>query len=165
MINPGGSPGTAFTKSATTRFNNSQVKAAQASMPFNQAAQQSLRKQTGGSNPSGPAVAPTYNPNDLLGGGAPQAPQPVNLPTGGAGLPPAAAEGFDPAVFQEQQANEILGSIRAQEFMNSPRVKDAASSVRLKNFLNNTNPDRRPDSRNLLQQVLSRIGGNSSGGQ
>jgi hypothetical protein len=82
----------------------------------------------------------------------------VNLPTGGTGLPPDAAEGFDPAVFQEQKLNEVVGTIRTQEFLNSPRVKDAASSVRLKNFFNNTNTERKPDSRNLLDQVLSRIG-------
>lgn len=158
MITPGGSVGTAFTKSATTRFNNNQVNAAKGAMPFNQAAQQSLRKQTSGSNPSGAPVAPTFDVKQLQGGGAPQAPQQAVLPTGGAGLPPDAAEGFDPAVFQEQQLNEIVGSIRTQEFFNSPRVKDAASSVRLKNFFNNTNPERKPDPRNLLQQVLGRIG-------
>lgn len=158
MITPGGSPGTAFTKSATTRFNNSQIQAAKGTMPHNPAAQASLRKQSSGSNPSGVPVSPTFDPKVLQGGGAPQAPQPVNLPTGGAGLPPDAAEGFDPAVFQEQKLNELVGSIRTQEFMNSPRVKDAASSVRLKNFMNNTNPMRKPDTRNLLQQVLSRIG-------
>lgn len=158
MITPGGSVGTAFTKSATTRFNNNQVKAARGTMPFNAAAQASLRKQSSGSNPSGAPVAPTFNPNDLQASGGPQGPQPVNLPTGGAGLPPEAAQDFDPAVFQEQQVNELLGNIRAQEFMNSPRVKDAASSVRLKNFLNNTNTERKPDSRNLLQQVMGRIG-------
>ena len=159
MITPGGSVGTAFTKSATTRFNNNQVKAAQGTMPHNAAAQASLRKQSSGSNPRGNPVSPTQNPNDLLAPGGPMGPQQANLPTGGAGLPPEAGEGFDPAVFQEQQINELVGSIRAQEFINSPRVKDAASSVRLKNFLNNTNPDRKPDSRNLLQQVLGRIGG------
>jgi hypothetical protein len=158
MITPGGSPGTAFTKSATTRFNNSQIQAAQGTMPHNAAAQASLRKQSSGSNPSSPPVTPTFDPNVLQGGGAPQAPQPVNLPTGGTGLPPDAAEGFDPAVFQEQKLNEVVGTIRTQEFLNSPRVKDAASSVRLKNFFNNTNTERKPDSRNLLDQVLSRIG-------
>ena len=158
MITPGGSVGTAFTKSATTRFNNSQVKAAQASMPLNPAAQASLRKQTSGSNPSGPAVTVTQDPNAFLPPAMRPPAQQANLPTGGAGLPPEAAQGFDPAVFQEQMLDQIVGSVRAQDFINSPRVKDAASSVRLKNFLNNTNTERKPDSRNLLQQVLGRIG-------
>lgn len=162
MITPGGSPGTAFTKSATTRFNNNQIKAAQGAMPFNGAAQASLRKQTSASNPSSAPVAPTQNPNELLAPGGAMGPPQVNLPTGGAGLPPEAGQDFDPAVFQEQKINEIIGTIRAEEFINSPRVKDAASSVRLKNFLNNTNPNRRPDSRNLFQQVLGRIGGNDA---
>lgn len=163
MITPGGSPGTAFTKSATTRFNNNQIKAAQGTMPFNEVAQRSLRKQTSRSNPSGNPVSPTQNPNELLSPGGPMGPEQVNLPTGGTGLPQEAAEGFDPAVFQEQMLDQVVGTIRAQEFINSPRVKDAASSVRLKNFFNNTNPSRKPDSRNLLQQVLGRIGANENG--
>lgn len=158
MITPGGSPGTAFSKSATTRFNNNQIAAQQRSMPFNVAAQASLRKQTSASKPSGPAAAPTQNPNELQLQGGPLGPQQVNLPTGGPALPQEAAEGFDPAVFQEQALDTLVGSIRTQEFINSPRVKDAASSVRIKNFFNATNPDKRPDPRTLFQQVLNRIG-------
>lgn len=162
MLEPGGTPGTAFTKSAATRFNNNQIKAAQGSMPLNAAAQASLRKQSGASHPSGQALSTTRNTNDLQGSSGLLAPQQVNLPTGVSGLPPDAAQGFDPAVFQEQKLNEIVGTIRAEEFINSPRVKDAASSVRLKNFFNNTNPNRRNDPRNLFQQVLSRIGGDDA---
>lgn len=161
MINPGGSPGTAFTKSATTRFNNNQVSAAQGSMPLNALAQQSLRKQTSQSKPNGAPLSLTQNPNELLGGLGPMSPQPSQLPTGGPGLAPDAAQGFDPAVFQESLLDNLVGTIRTQEFINSPRVKDAAQSVRLKNFFNNTNPNKTPDSRNLLQQVLDRTGMNN----
>jgi hypothetical protein len=158
LITPGGSPGKAFTKSATSRFNNNQVKAAQGAMPMNALAQQSLRKQSSKSNPNGMPLAPTQNSNDLLGGAAPMGPAQAQLPTGGPGLAPEAAAGFDPAVFQESIIDNLVGKVRTQEFINSPRVKDAASSVRLKNFFNNTNPNRTPDSRNLLQQVLDRTG-------
>lgn len=158
MITPGGSPGTAFSKSATTRFNNTQVDAQQRAMPFNAAAQASLRKQSSASNPSGPAVAPTQNPNDFQVQGSQVGPQQVNLPTGGPVMPEEAVQDFDPAVFQEQALDTLVGSIRTQEFINSPRVKDAATSVRLKNFFNATNPDKREDPRTLFQQVLNRIG-------
>lgn len=158
MINPGGSPGVAFSKSATTRFNNNQIEAQQRAMPFNQAAQQSLRKQSSASNPSGPPASVPRNSNELQGVGGLLGPQQAPLPTGGPVMAPEAAQGFDPAVFQEQALDELVGSIRTQEFINSPRVKDAATSVRLKNFFNNSNPDRRPDSRTLLEQVLNRIG-------
>ena len=155
MINPGGSPGTAFSKSATTRFNNSQIKAQQASMPHNAAAQQALRKQYSGSTPGGPPVGPTANPNELVSSMVPQGGGEAEIPTGGPQMP--LDEGFDPAVFKENMLDELVGNVRTQQFINSPRVKDAVTSVRLKNFLNSTNPDRVPDSRNLLSQVLSRM--------
>lgn len=149
MINPGGSPGTSFSKSATTRFNNSQINAARATMPFNKAAQQALRSQSSSAKPGGPPVGQVLNTI------APPVAE-VDLPTGGPQLPEP-VESFDPAVFQEEKINEVVGTIRTQQFLNSPRVKDAATSVRLKNYFNSTNQSRVPDPRNLLEQVISRL--------
>lgn len=161
MILPGGTPGTAFTKSATTRFNNGQINAQRLAMPHNAAAQASLRKQTSKSTPNGAPVTPAPpNANELLAPGGPMGPEQVQMPTGGPGMAPEAGQDFDPAVFQEELANTVVGTIRTQKFINSPRVKDAAASVRLKNFFNNTNPNAISDKRTLFEQVLDRIRGN-----
>jgi hypothetical protein len=158
MINPGGSPGTSFNKSATTRFNNNQINAARALMPFNKAAQDSLRNQTSSANPSGPPVGTQNNdPAQLLSGLEPPAQGPVGVPTGGPQLPVEQTQEFDPEVFRENMLDELVGTIRTQKFLNSPRVKDAVASVRLKNFFNHNNPERIPDNRNLITQVLSRL--------
>lgn len=151
MIQPGGTPGTAFTKSATTRFNNTQRNAARATMPHNLAAQQSLKnslskKNTSGQPPVGTAPAPS----------SPAMPQ---VPTGGA--TEFSDPDFDPAAFApspEGVLDELVGSIRTEQFMESPRVKDAVEAVRFKNIMNANNPRYRPDNRNLFQQVVSRMG-------
>lgn len=156
MINPGGTPGTSFSKSATTRFNNSQLNGARAAMPFNVAAQQSLRNQSSGATPSGPPVGPKQNPNDLIMPFAPEG-APAPLPTGGPALPVEQPK-YNPLEFRDKTIDKILEEFRQEKFINSPRVKDAATSVRLKNFFNNSNPDRMPDSRNMLDRVLARMG-------
>lgn len=151
MINPGGS----VTKSAATRLNNSQVSAAQATMPFNAAAQQSLRNTYSKQNKSGPPVGPKPNPSTLPGL-EPQ--QQVQVPTGGPQGPESMAEGFDPAVFAEQQLDQIVGEIRTQQFTESPRVKDAMESIRFRNLMNADNPRYIKDPRPLFEQVVSKIG-------
>jgi hypothetical protein len=153
MINPGSTVGTAFNKSAMTRFNNTKSQAARMAMPHNQAAQAALRKQTSKSKPGGPPAG-SPDPGQLLQGLEP--PQPVALPTGGPQMPLEQTADFDPEVFKDELLNEVVGSIRQQQFIESPQVKDAATSVRLKNWFNGGDPARVEDPRNLLQQVISR---------
>lgn len=157
MINPGSTYGTMFAKSAMTRFNNTKAQAARMAMPHNQAAQAAIRKQTSKSTPGGPpAVAGSPDPGQLLPGFEPQ--QPVALPTGGPQMPLDQSADFDPEVFKQDVLNEVVGQVRQQQFLESPQVKDAATSVRLKNWFNRGDPARVEDSRNLLQQVISRTG-------
>lgn len=153
MINPGGTYGTAFNKSAMSRFNNTKAQAAQMAMPHNQAAQAAIRKQYSKSTPGGPPVS-SPDPGQLLQGVQPQ--QPVALPTGGPQMPLEQSADFDPEVFKEDLLNEVVGQVRQQQFLESPQVKDAATSVRLKNWFNGGDPTRVEDPRNLLQQVISR---------
>lgn len=148
MINPGGSPGTSFSRSAMTRFNNNQIRAQQASMVGNPAAQASLRKQTSKSTPAGQPVG-----NAVL----PQPQAPISVPTGGPQLPVEQTAEFDPAVFQESLLDQVVNEVRTQGFVNSPRVKDAVTTVTLKNFFNATNPQAMPDTRSLFKKILSRL--------
>lgn len=152
MIEPGGASSVLHAPAAVTRMNNNLVNAARLSMPFNAAAQASLRNQTSSSHPSGPPVGPTGNVSAIQ-------PQPVGqvaLPTGGPVGPPQ--PDFDPEVFKENLLDTVVGEVRTQNFMNSARVKDAATSVRLKNVFNATNDQKMPDDRNLLEQVINRMG-------
>lgn len=153
MINPGSTVGTAFNKSAMTRFNNTKAQAAQMAMPHNQAAQAAIRKTYSKSTPGGPPAG-NPDPGQLLQGLEPQ--QPVALPTGGPQMPLDQSAGFDPEVFKQDVLNEVVGQVRQQQFLESPQVKDAATSVRLKNWFNGGDPARVEDPRNLLQQVISR---------
>lgn len=163
MINGNG----LFTKSAMTRANNNEVQARQATMPHNQMAQRALRKQfskknKGGDPPVGqqrnnileqvPSVQPVRNPVPTGG------PQGASPPVRGSQSPDFSGEGFDPAVFAQQSLDAIVGDIRTEQFMESPRVKDAMTSLRFKNIMNSNNSSHIPDSRNLFQQVVDRIG-------
>ena len=157
MINPGGSPSVKFSKSAATRMNNNQTNAQRATMPLNQAAQNSFRNQYSGGNASGPPVGPTSATSTLQGLEPSQ--QQIQLPTGGPQLPEPMREGFDPAVFMENKLNEIVGNVRTQHFVESPEVKDAMTNIRIKNFMNSSNPNYSPDSRPLFELVIARIRG------
>lgn len=156
MINPGGTPGTAFNKSAATRFNNGQINAARATMPHNAAAQASLRNQYSKKNSTGePPVGTRPNPNPLQG----LEPQtPVQVPTGGPSSMGVQDTEFDPAVFMEEAVSTMVGQIRQEQLMESPRVKDAMTAIRFKNIMNSENPNYNPDPRSLFEQVVSRIG-------
>ncbi len=137
-------------KSAQTRFNNDRTVAAQRSMVGNPAAQASLRKQS--HTIKGYKGSPPVGNTPLI---QPQAP--VSLPTGGPQLPPEQTEAFDPVVFRENMVNQIVGAARTQEFIESPQVKDALTSVTVRNFFNATNPNATPDNRSILQKVMSRL--------
>lgn len=153
MINPGGNSSVVHAKSAVTRMNNNLVNAARASMPLNAAAQASLRHQSSSANPSGPPVG-NHSQGDPLQGLQPMAP--VELPTGGPQMAPDPE--FDPEVFKQNVIDNVVGQVRTQQFLNSPQVKDAVTTTRLKNVFNSGNPRRSPDSRNLFEQVMSRMG-------
>lgn len=156
MINPGGNPSVLFNKSAATRMNNTQVNAARMTMPFNQAAQQSLRNQYSKKNPGQPPVG---NANSNQQVQLPNQPnQQVSMPTGGPQAPAQAAENFDPAVFAEEALNTLVGDIRFKQFLESPRVKDAMEAIRFKNQMNQDNPRYIPDTRPVFDQVIDRIG-------
>lgn len=156
MINPGGNPSVLFNKSATTRMNNNQVSAARATMPFNQAAQQSLRNQYSKKNLGQPSVGSSNQQVQL-----PNQPNPqVSMPTGGPQAPMQAAENFDPGVFAEEALDTLVGDIRTKQFLESPRVKDAMEAIRFKNMMNRDNSRYIPDSRPIFEQVIDRIGFN-----
>lgn len=120
--------------------------------PGANAAQQSLRQQL--PKPTQIKTAPVGRLE--LPERQPQS-NPVELPTGGPVMPPP-EEGFDPEVFKEDMVSNILGQIRTKQFANSPRVKDATTSVQIKEFFNQHNPNRKPDGRSLIEQVTSRMG-------
>lgn len=155
MINPGGESSVTHSKSAVTRMNNNLVNAAKLSMPFNAAAQASLRHQTSGAKPSGPPVGPSQPPAQSSGL-EPQVTEQVALPTGGPVGPPQ--PDFDPEIFKENLLDQIVGEVRTQHFLNSARVKDAATTEVLRERFNLHNPDKMPEGRNLIQRVLNRIG-------
>lgn len=158
MINPGGTPGTAFSQSAQTRFNNNQVNAARSSMPFNMAAQQSLRNQSSLSNPSGPPVGNSGgSPQQSLSSLELPMTEPAELPTGGPQMPVEAAQGFDPSVFIEQTLDNVVGQVTADRFFQSPQVKDALTRIKLKNMLNVDNPNSIPDQRTTWQRVMQQV--------
>jgi hypothetical protein len=143
-------------KGAVTRLENDKTRAAQMSMPHNKAAQAALRKQTrevnGPRNPVG--SGPQSAQGSIVQNLAPQRQVPV--PEGGPQLPPDPE--FDPAIFKEDMEDNIVGQIRTQQFLSSPRVKDAQTSIQLKEFFNQHNPNRKPDPRDLMDRVVSRIG-------
>jgi hypothetical protein len=144
MLNPGGTP-------ATTRFNNNQIRAAQLSMPHNAMAQASLRRMGNSGNPVGQPVSSNPIQNVMQSAG------PVEIPTGGPQMPVEQTVGFDPGVFKDNVLEDLVNQVRTQKFINSPAVKDAMSSVTLRNFFNATNPNAVPDNRSLMRQVLARL--------
>lgn len=150
MINPGGSPGTSFSKSAQTRFNNNQINGQRATMPFNLAAQQSLRNMKSGGTPGGPPVGPEFQVQPA--GNMQVQNQPVGNQIG-----PAPVEA-DPTTIQENFISQLISNIKREQFINSPQVKDAMTSIRLRNIFNATNPDAAPDNRDLLTRIKGRIG-------
>lgn len=159
MIRPGGMPGVMFGRSATTRMNNNQIEAQKRSMPHNQAAQASLRKQSSKQKAKQPGAV--GKPNISGETRLPQQ-QPTNVPTGGpSGIPPMEQE-FDPSVFVEQRINDIVGQIKMEEFANSPQTKDAMTVIKLKNFFNQRNPNYRADTRSLFDQIGTRTGANNA---
>lgn len=155
MINPGGSPGTSFSKSAQTRFNNGQINAQRAAMPMNQAAQQSLRNMKSGGKPSGPAISAPPDTN-LLTPGSVQSQQPPVGSMPQPQLPSVTPE--DATSIKNTILDDLVANVRRQQFINSPQVKDAMTSIRLKNIFNATNPDAMPDDRDLMGRIKARIG-------
>lgn len=153
MLNPGGNVSTVFQKSAATRMNNNVVNGARATMPLNQMAQQSLRMAHNKKNPN-PPVGPTAN-NPLQGL---EPSSPVQVPTGGPRLSEELGQDFDPSVFYENQLKQIIDDVKTEQFIQSPRVKDAMESVRFKNLMNQGKPNYQPDSRSLFRQVAAKIG-------
>jgi hypothetical protein len=100
-------------------------------------------------NPVGqqPQSAPAVNP--II--------SPAPLPTGGPQLPVEQTQNFDPSVFKDNILDEVLQTAKQQKFLNSPAVKDAVSSITLRNFFNFTNPNAIPDQRSMFRQVISRL--------
>lgn len=143
---PGVSSGTG-NKSADTRMKNVKKNAKQMGMVGNPAAQASLRKET-----SQVKVAPVGK----LQVSERQEAQPVELPTGGPVMPEQPE--FNPEIFKEDMTNNIAAQIRTQQFAQSPRIQDATTSIQLKEFFNKSNPDKRNDTRTLLDQIISRTG-------
>lgn len=129
------------------------INAAKGTMPFNQAAQASLRSMNlSGGSPKGPNASYSPNPSESVPTGVVNSPGPVGTP------PPS------PEVSARDQIAETIGQIKLDKFLNSARVKDAADAVRLKNLFNSTNPNKTPDNRNLITQVISRMNTRGSGG-
>lgn len=153
MINPGGSPGTSFTKSAQTRFNNGQINGARATMPLNAAAQQSVRNMKSGTRKSTPPVgSPTPSAANMLPTGG-QAPAPVG------NVNPQPQPQINPEDIAKGVVDDVVSAVRREQFINSPQVKDAMTSIRLRNIFNATNPDAAPDTRGLMGRVSARIKG------
>lgn len=145
-------------KGAVTRINNDQVRAKQMQMPHNQAAQMSLKEQTSevrkGSNPVGRGSMPS--PKGALQNLAPQRGLSLPEPASELANPPE----FDPDQFNKDMEDNILGQVRTEQFLKSPRLKDALTSIQLKEFFNQHNPRRKPDPRDLMDRVISRMGFN-----
>jgi hypothetical protein len=152
MIAPGEVPGVPQDKRAVTRFANNQIEAKQRGMTS--AAQQSLRRQTG-EKPRQPREVPqqTALPARRL-----PSFQQTAIPTEGPALPDAQLQDFDPEVFKADYEDNLVEQIRLEQFMNSEPVKDAQTSIMLKEAFNQNNENRKPDPRNLLDRVLSRLG-------
>lgn len=158
MINPNVTPGVSTNKSAQTRFNNSQINAERATMPFNTAAQASLRNMKSSAKPGGNSVAPSLSPGPVL-------PQVKQSPVGPMPVP-TQAEQIDPNTIKDNILNDVVAKIRQQQFIDSPQVKDAMTSIRLRNIFNATNPNAMPDNRDLMGRIKSRLGDfNASSGQ
>lgn len=158
MINPGGTPGTSFSKSAQTRFNNNEINAARATMPFNQAAQASLRNMSSTGKAVGPPVGPKPDISSLLPQvqnqpvrpSAPQVSQPL--------VREPASQPLDQVTETKNLADDLVKQVRQDQFINSPQVKDAMTSIRLRNLFNASNPDAMPDNRDLMTRIKARIG-------
>jgi hypothetical protein len=116
--------------------------------PGAQAAQASLKHQVKGSKVSG---LPVGNMDKVI------KPQPTNIPTGGPTQLPPQPE-FDPGIFKQDMADSIVGQIRTNDFLNSAAAKDAMTSVQLKEFFNQFNPNKKPDPRSLVDRVVNRMG-------
>lgn len=160
MIEPGGTPGTSFAKSAQTRFNNNQINAARASMPFNPTAQSSLRNMKSTGNAAGPPVGPKQDFSQLISPPQVQNQPVVNGPSGGqAPLAPVQQPNqIDPSTERQKLADDLVRQVRQEQFINSPQVKDAMTSIRLRNIFNASNPNAMPDNRDLMTRVKARIG-------
>lgn len=155
MINPGGTPGTSFAKSAQTRFNNNQINGARATMPFNAAAQASLRDTSSTGKAGGPPVGSSADPAQLL------MPQVQNQPVQGqAPQVPLAPQTQPVGQVTETQnlADNLVKQVRQEQFINSPQVKDAMTSIRLRSLFNASNPNAMPDNRDLMTRIKARIG-------
>lgn len=148
MMRPGFLPGAPKNKSAETRMENTKIDAKRMNLPGNLGAQQALRNQTSQvhASPVGRLELPK-----------PQHHVPVELPTQGPAMPEPEQE-FNPEVFKEDMVNHMIGQIRTEKFIQSPRVKDAMTSIQIKEFLNQANPNRPKDTRSLLDQVIDRMG-------
>lgn len=150
MTNPDGTSSASHNKSAETRFANTLAQGQRQTMPFNRAAQQSIKNQRSVQNPGSPVTqqaVPQINPTGVGFESAPVG-NPVN----------SIDSNIQPEVSsQEQSIESIIAKIRQEQFINSPQVKDAMTSIRLKNIFNSTNPNVKPDSRDLMARIKARV--------
>lgn len=145
-------------KGAVTRMNNTITQGKKnrlAGGPGGNAAEASLQKQL---SPK-PVAKGRWNPRGEFVPEFPEVlrPEPINIPTGGPpNLPPQPE--FDPAVFKEDVVNNLLGTIKTNQFLNSAAAKDAKTSVELKEMFNQFNPNKKPDPRSIVDRVVNRMG-------
>lgn len=140
-------------KGAVTRMNNTITQGKKNRLvggPGGNAAQASLQKQLS-PKPVAKNGPPVGDFEEVL------RPQPINIPTGGPPNLPAQPE-FDPAVFKEDVVNNLLGTIKTNQFLNSAAAKDAKTSVELKEIFNQFNPNKKPDPRSMVDRVVNRMG-------
>lgn len=145
-------------KGAVTRMNNTITQGKKNQMkvgPGGEIAQQSLKKQLS------PKPAPKSRPpvgnnyDEVLRTQAPL----VNIPTGGpSSMPPDQSAQFNPEVFKEDVVNNLLGTIKTHQFLNSAAFQDAKTSVELKEMFNQFNPNKKPDPRSMVDRVVNRMG-------
>ena len=139
-------------KGAITRMNNTITQGKKnrlAGGPGGNAAEASLQKQL--------SPKPVAKDGPSVGQSQVLRPEPINIPTGGPpNLPPQPE--FDPVVFKEDVVNNLLGTIKTNQFLNSAAAKDAKTSVELKEMFNQFNPNKKPDPRSMVDRVVNRMG-------
>lgn len=144
-------------KGAVTRMNNTITQGKKNQMkvgPGGNIAQQTLKKQLSPQPVANSQPPVGNNYKDVI------TPSPVNIPTGGpspqAQMPNQPE--FDPEVFKEDVVNNLLGTIKTHQFLNSAAAKDAKTSVELKEIFNQFNPNKKPDPRSMVDRVVNRMG-------
>lgn len=143
-------------KGAVTRINNDGVRArarGASNAPGGQAASRALASDI--------KRAPVKKAASPVGNQTNQYPEvlsapPVAIPTGGPS--PMPQQEFDPELFQQNMVDNIVGTVRTHQFLNSAAAQDAKTSVELKEMFNQFNPNKKPDPRSMVDRVVNRMG-------